>query len=148
MEQIPIIIDGQKRGAVQFRREGAYMVCHGQARDTGEMLRLWVYGNGAPVYLGVLIPNGNGSGSVRKKFSLGDYGRLPHPLRYCGDEQIHSAPTQETDWLWYAVGDGTLLREDGAHRYMAFPADDVRLPRGGEFLLREIEGQQYVVFRV
>ena len=93
MEQIPVIINGRRCGAIHFRREGAYMVCYGQVQYTGEMLRLWLYGNGAPVYLGVLIPDGRGGGSVRKKFSLSDFGRLPHPMRYCGGEGVCTADT-------------------------------------------------------
>lgn len=152
MEQIPVIINGRRCGAIHFRREGAYMVCCGQVQYTGEMLRLWLYGNGAPVYLGVLIPDGRGGGSVRKKFSLSDFGRLPHPMRYCGGEgdsaEESVQPTHEADIVWYAMGDGTLVREDGAQRYVAFPADEVRLPRGATFLLRNIEGRQYVIFRM
>lgn len=151
MEQIPVIINGQQCGVLRVRREGAYMVYSGHVNYTGDMLRLWVYGNGAPVYLGVLIPDGKGGGSVRKKFGMSDYGRLPHPIKYCGvgESDGKSIPkTTEEDIIWYAVGDGTLVRREGAHEYMAFPAEGVHVPRGGEFLLRQIEGRQYVVFRI
>lgn len=150
MEQIPVMIDGRQLGTAQFRREGAYMVCYGQVSYVGEMLKLWVYGNGEPAYLGVLIPDGQGGSTLRRKFSLSDYARLPRPMKYCGTEQENQIRNSETseqqDFIWYAVGDGTLVREDGTHRYIAFPADEVRLPRGASFLLREIEGQQYMVF--
>ena len=152
MEQLPILINGKQWGTMRFRREGAYMVCFGQTKFAGDMLRLWVYGNGEPAYLGVLIPDGQGGSSLRKKFSLSDYSRLPHPMEYCGTEKEkrpmpYSEETEE-DVIWYAVGDGTLVRREGSHQYMAFPAEEVRLPRGGGFLLRRIEGRQYVVFRV
>ena len=151
MEQIPMMIHGQHCGAVTFRREGAYMVCSGQAQWDGEMLRLWVYGNGQPGYLGVLIPDGQGGGTVRKKFTLTEFARLPKPMEYCGTEQAEAVrqptPVRETDVLWYAMGDGTLVHEDGQHRYIALPAEGIRLPKGYGCIRREIEGREYVVFR-
>lgn len=150
MEQLPILIHGQECGVVRFRREGAYMVCRGQASYDGDMVRLWVYGNGRPGYLGVLIPDGQGGASVRKKFSLADFAHLPNPMEYCATEQqVKPAliePVQEHDVFWHAVGDGTLIRSDGKRRYMAFPAEGIRLPRGTRFLLRTIEGKPYVIF--
>ena len=151
MNRIPVIIDGQRCGTLQMHREGAYMVCSGSVNYTGDVLRLWVYGNGAPVYLGVLIPDGKGGGSVRKKFGMSDYSRLPHPIQYCGvaeNEESSVPKTTEEEVVWYAVGDGTLVRREGKREYIAFPAEGVHVPRGGEFLLRQIEGRQYVVFRI
>ena len=58
MEQLPIIINGETLGQLSIRREGAYVVCQGYARWSGELLRLWLYGSGEPVYLGVLQPDG------------------------------------------------------------------------------------------
>lgn len=150
MERIPIVIAGKECGSVRFRREGAYMLCWGQARWNGEMQRLWIYGTGQPGYLGVLIPDGQGSGTVRKKFSLAEYSRLPNPMDYCAAEETitreGAKPAGETDVLWYAVGDGTLVRYDGNRRYMAFPAEEIRLPRGTGFVLRTIEGKLYAIF--
>lgn len=150
MEQLPIIINGQKCGTVRFRREGAYMICRGQASYTGDMVRLWIYGSGEPCYLGVLIPDGQGGAAVRKKFSLSDFARLPNPMEYCGTEQLVKpasvAPADESDVLWYAVGDGTLVHFDGKRKYMAFPTREMRLPRGTDFVLRTIEGKEYAIF--
>ena len=150
MEQLSIVIDGQECGLVRFRREGAYIVCSGQASYEGEMVRLWIYGRGEPGYLGVLIPDGQGGATVRKKFSLADFARLPNPIDYCGPEREEAVSSSdsvhEADTLWYALEDGTLVRFERGHRFVAFPADGVRLPRGGEFLVRQIEGRQYVVF--
>ena len=146
MEQIPVIIRGQQCGTVQIRREGAYMVCRGQVRYSGEMMRLWVYGNGQPGYLGVLIPDGQGGATIRKKFSLADFSRLPNPMEYCGEERREKKTTDESDTIWYAAEDGTLVRYEDGRCFVAFPADGVRLPRGGQFLVRQIEGREYVVF--
>ena len=148
MERLPILIHGQERGTVRFRREGAYIVCGGQADYDGEMVRLWVYGNGEPGYLGVLIPDGKGGATLRKKFSLSDFSRLPNPMKYCAPEgqfsTIGKESVEKNDVIWYPVGDGTLVCSDGKH--MAFPTQDIRLPRGTRFLLRKIEGREYVIF--
>lgn len=145
-----MILQGQTCGSVSFRREGAYMICEGKAQWSGEMLRIWLYGKGEPGYLGVLLPDGQGGGRLRKKFSLADYALLPNPMEYCGPEDRSAAETQPEapgpDIFWHPVGDGTLTCCRGGRGYLAFPADQVRLPRGGQFLLRQIEGRQYVVF--
>ena len=108
------------------------------------MVRLWLYGRGEPAYLGVLQPDG----TVRRRFSLSEFSCLPNPMEYCADrpkptEQLPAPPVEESeDVLWVRQSDGTLLGERG----IAFPADGVRLPRGCGFLLRRIEGRDYVIF--
>lgn len=150
MENIPIIIGGETIGSVGLRREGAYMICHGQARWDGDMVRLWLYGSGEPGYLGVLLPEGQGVAKVRKKFSMGDFSKLPSPIEYCAPEKLWAAVPAESpadnDVYWYPAGDGTLTRYDGQRMLRAFPAEGVRLPRGTQFLLRTIDGKQYVIF--
>lgn len=150
MEQLPILINGRECGSVRFRREGAYMVCRGQAQYEGDMVRLWVYGRGEPGYLGVLIPNDQGNAELRKRFSLAEFSRLPNPMEYCAMEEVikltDNVGAQETDVVWHAVGDGTLVRFDGKRRYMAFPIQEIRLPRGTRFVLRTIEGKEYAIF--
>ncbi len=139
MEQLPIIIDGVPCGQLTIRREGAYVVCCGHAKWSEGLLRLWLYGSGEPVYLGVLQPDG----TVRKKFSLAEFGRIRGVLTHCGNCAVErtEAP-KETDTLWYLQPDGTLR----CGTYIAFPADGVRLPRGYSGLRRVIEGREYVIF--
>ena len=73
MEQLPIIINGETLGQLTIRREGAYVICRGHAQWSEEgLLRLWLYGSGEPVYLGVLQPDG----TVR----LNTIDRLPYDL--------------------------------------------------------------------
>lgn len=139
MEQLPIIIDGEVCGQLTVRREGAYVVCRGHAKWSGELLRLWLYGGAEPVYLGVLQPDG----TVRKRFSLSEFGRIRGVLTHCGNRPMETVEVPaETDTLWYLQPDGTLRREG----YIAFPADGVRLPRGYSGLRRVIEGREYVIF--
>ncbi len=147
MEQIPIIVDGETLGNGQFRRDGAYMVFSGKGKWHGDMVRLWLYGEGEPVYLGVLIPDGQGYGTVQKRFSMGEYARLPQPVTYCGDAPVAPKVSEsQEDTVWYAAQDGTLTRQEHGRTYVAFPVGQLRLPRGGEFLVRQIEGQEYVIF--
>ena len=139
MEQLPILINGETLGQLSIRREGAYVVCHGHARWSGELLRLWLYGSGEPVYLGVLQPDG----AVRKRFSLAEFGRIRGVLTHCGNAPLNKTEApEETDTLWYLQPDGTLR----SGRYIAFPADGVRLPRGYSGVRRVIEGKEYVIF--
>ena len=141
MEQLPIIIDGKTCGQLTVRREGAYMLCRGRADWQGGLLRLWLYGRGEPVYVGVLQPDG----SLRKKFSLREYGS--GGFSHCGNRPMtDKEPTEDADVLWYLQADGTLLREEDGLRYIAFPADGVRLPAGWVGVRRVIEGREYVVF--
>ncbi len=150
MEKLPIVIDGVTAGSLELRREGAYMLCRGQVRWSGDVVRLWLYGEGTPSYLGVLLPEENGMARIRKKFSMSDYAKLPHPLAYCATEssqkQGRADQSAEEAVYWYARSDGTLTRKEGGRCLVAFPAQGVRLPRGGEFLLRVIDGKQYVIF--
>ena len=136
MEQLPIIINGVTCGTLTIRREGAYILCQGAAKWNGDLLRLWLYGSGEPVYLGVLQPDGR----VGKRFSLSEFSRIKGVLTHCGNEE--TAPHRETDVLWYLQSDGTLRRQG----YIAFPADGVRLPRGYGGVRRVIEGKEYVIF--
>ena len=140
MEQLPIIINGETLGQLTIRREGAYVICRGHAQWSEEgLLRLWLYGSGEPVYLGVLQPDG----TVRKRFSLSEFGRIRGVLTHCGNAPLNKteAPA-DTDTLWYLQSDGTLR----SGRYVAFPADGVRLPRGCSAVRRVIEGREYVIF--
>ncbi len=139
MEQLPIIIDGKTCGQLTIRREGAYVMCRGHAEWSGDLLRLWLYGGEQPLYVGVVQPDG----TVRKKFSLAEFGRTGGKFTHCGNhpQEKTEAPT-ETDVIWYRQSDGTLRRSG----YIAFPADGVRLPRGYSGVRRIIEGREYVVF--
>lgn len=141
---VSVIINGEACGRADFSRDGAYMLCRVRAEPQAGMVRLWLYGEGEPAYLGVLQPDG----SLRRRFSLSEFQRLPQPIQYCADRSkaAASAPKAAGDVLWVRQPDGSLLHDDGKRGYIAFPADGVRLPRGARVLLREIEGEQYVVF--
>ena len=141
---IPIIIDGVTCGQGELRREGAYLVFQGRAKWQGGLVRLWLYGQGEPVYVGVLQPNG----TLRRRFGASEIPFLPQPVVSCGNRppQQEKLPYGADDVIWYEQEDGTLLRQQNGRWYMALPADKLRMPRGCEGLRREIEGREYVVF--
>ena len=135
-----MILEGRTCGQLTIRREGAYVVCRGRAEyESDKLLRLWLYGGEEPVYLGVLQPDG----TVRKRFSLAEFGHIRGVLTHCGDRPIQpKVDAEETDTLWVLQPDGTLR----CNGYTAFPADGVRLPRGYSGVRRVIEGREYVIF--
>ena len=141
---IPIIIDGVTCGQGELRREGAYLVFRGKAKWQGALVRLWLYGQGASVYVGVLQPDG----TIRRRFGASEIPLLPLPVVSCGNRPpcAEKKADDEADVLWYDQGDGTLLRQQGGRWYLALPACDLRLPRGCDGMRREIEGNEYVIF--
>lgn len=149
MKEIPIIIEGTTCGTVRLQKQGAYVLCTGQAQWRRETVRLWVYGEGNPVYLGMLIPEGEGCG-LRKKLSLREFSQFPRAMTHCapyGQEQTTSTECNENDVLWTELGDGTLLGTLGGQRYLALPTLDMpAMPRGSCGLLRWIEGKPYFIF--
>lgn len=70
----------------------------------------------------------------------------PVPEPSCPDNCPHSPGQEEEDILWYSCPDGTLTTFDGKRTLVAFPAEDVRTPRGAEGTLRVIDGKQYIIF--
>ena len=144
MERIPIVIDGVTCGQGELQREGAYLVFRGRAQWQGGLVRLWLYGQGEPVYVGVLQTDGN----VRRRFGASEIPFLPKPVTSCGNRppRGEKLPIHEEDVLWYDQGDGTLLRQQGGRWYLALPACNLRLPRGCDGMRREIEGKEYVIF--
>lgn len=114
------------------------MLLRGHASWNGDMVRLWLYGEGEPAYLGILRPDG----TVRRRYSLSEFARLPRPIQYCADRPKAPAPVAEEDVLWVRQPDGSLVHG----KCVAFPAEGLRLPRGVQLPLREIEGETYVLF--
>ena len=144
MEKIPVIIEGVTCGQGELRREGAYMVFQCRAKWQGGMVRLWLYGQSEPVYVGVLSPDG----TLRRRFGAAEIPLLPKGVQCCADRlpQREVPPPAEADVLWYDQGDGTLLCPQGRRQYVAIPAHALRLPRGYEGLRRVIEGREYIIF--
>lgn len=71
----------------------------------------------------------------------------PCPVKDNGSgENAPMEGTEDGDILWYACPDGTLTTFDGRRNLIAFPAGDVRVPRGAEGTIRMIGGKKYIIF--
>ena len=153
MEQWPIVAAGEQIGRLEAEREGLYTRFRGEAEWNGGVLRLWVFGGGTAAALGVMIPDGTGRVRLDKKFSAGEMRGFPSPIQSAGPEQPIPQPrpaappeSPEEDILWYSTPDGCLTTFDGRRNLIAFPAGDVRIPRGAEGMLRQIDGKNYIIF--
>lgn len=160
----PILYENKPIGTLETAREGLMTVFTARcAAARGDLLRLAVYGETDKAYLGVMLPDADGSLYLRKRLSRLELQRLPDPILFAADIswEIPEAPPavrpeapepaqpeqdSTLDVLWFSAPDGTLSTFDGKRSLIAIPADAPQLPRGAGGLLREINGRQYLVF--
>lgn len=160
----PILYENKPIGTLETAREGLMTVFTARcAAVRGDLLRLAVYGETDKAYLGVMLPDADGSLYLRKRLSRLELQRLPDPILFAADIswEIPEAPPavqpeapepaqpeqdSTLDVLWFSAPDGTLSTFDGKRSLIAIPADAPLLPRGADGLLREINGRQYLVF--
>lgn len=160
----PILYENKPIGTLETAREGLMTVFTARcAAVCGDLLRLAVYGETDKAYLGVMLPDADGSLYLRKRLSRLELQRLPDPILFAADIswEIPEAPPavqpeapepeqpeqdSTLDVLWFSAPDGTLSTFDGKRSLIAIPADAPQLPRGAGGLLREINGRQYLVF--
>ena len=166
----PLIIEGKERGSVSFTPDGLYTVAEANlAADPGRLVRLWAQGGGESAYLGLMQPWSGGL-YLRRKLSRRDLEGFPKPIECVCDkecsaaqseaeteaeeESLHNnnscpwpAPvTEETEGLlWLRRADGSLTAHDGVSGLLALPAVLKNAP--GRAVLRQIEGEDYLVFR-
>lgn len=160
----PILYENKPIGTLETTQEGLMTVFTARCSPVcGDMLRLAVYGETDKAYLGVMLPDADGSLYLRKRLSRMERQRLPDPILFAADVswEIPEAPPavlpeapkpvqpeqdSTLDVLWFSTPDGTLSTFDGKRSLIAIPADAPQLPRGADGLLREINGRQYLVF--
>lgn len=87
MESYPIRMYGRQTGTVEVYREGMYTVFRATAECGDEMIRLWVYGEGSPGYLGVMVPDGLGCATLTRRLSKSAMCGFPNPITYAGAEE-------------------------------------------------------------
>lgn len=163
MDRYPVLIGGDRRGELRVYTDGLFTVFEAEAEDTGSPLRLAVYGGGEEAVLGVMLPDGAGRVRIRRRLSRRAASGLPKKIEYAapagsekpgperkaepaGRSSPHTSPAEPGDTLWYSSPDGTLSTFDGRRLLVALPAEDPRVPRGAESVVREINGRKYVVF--
>lgn len=160
----PILYENKPIGTLDTVRDGLMTVFTAQcAAVCGDMLRLAVYGETDKAYLGLMLPGADGRLHLRKRLTRMERQRLPDPILFAADvsweipeappaaqpepaKPAQPEPDSTLDVLWFSAPDGTLSTFDGRRSLIAIPADAPQLPRGADGLLREINGQQYLVF--
>lgn len=162
---IPILYENKPVGTLTAARDGLYTVYTAACTVEGvTRLRLSVYGEDKEAYLGLMLPDGAGGLSLRKRLTRLEREKLPEPALFAAEEhtafpelsaaQPNEPPAQsETipapgagDVLWHAGPDGTLYAVDGAQGWIAIPEAHADIPPEARRLLREIDGSRYLVF--
>lgn len=151
--EYPLMLEGKRAGTVAVRREGLFTVFEAQCSVQRELLRLSVYGQGREGYLGIMEPR-NGGLFLRRKLSRTQMKCFPERIEYAAPAGLApkeprptaKQPSGEARGLcWQKFSDGSLVCRDGRGFIIALPAK-LRAPAPGA-VLREIEGQLYMLFR-
>ena len=129
---VPILLNGEKCGTLEIRRDGAYTLFEARCERREELVRLWAFGEEGRGYLGVLQPEGEGL-SLRRRLSRAAMRAFPQRIEYAGGEtdaghREIKAPAQERKT-----------------RYLALPCALRRAVPGTR--LRTVEGRTYLLFR-
>ena len=159
MPDYPILQQNKPIGTLTVTQEGLFTVFSARAKTDADRLRLAVCGERSRAYLGLMLPDGSGWLTLRRRLKRA---RLPEPILFAADETWDipdapapakdpaqaqtSAPGNGLDVLWYSAPDGVLTTFDGKRMLIAIPADTPNLPRGAETVLREIDGRPYLIF--
>lgn len=156
---IPILYENKPVGVLTAEPDGLYTVYTASCSVPGvTRLRLSLYSEDREAYLGLMLPDGSGGLSLRKRLTRLERARLPEPALFAAEEHAvfpdaaSEAPAEtipapgESDVLWHAGTDGTLYAVDGAQAWIAIPEEHANVPPEARRLLREIDGGRYLVF--
>ncbi len=81
--ELPILIDGTRRGTLALTRAGRFWRAEARLDDIGRVARLSVYGNGSSVYLGIPEPDGHGMMQLARTLRS-----LPEAASYCAEPDM------------------------------------------------------------
>ena len=152
---IPILYANKPVGTLSIEQDGLYTVYTGAcAVPELRSLRLSVYGEDSEAYLGLMVPDGEGVLSLRKRLTRLERERLPDDPLFAAEEHAEIPERENTsedmpapdDVLWHAGADGTLYAVQGERAWLAIPEAHADLPPEARSLLREIGGGRYLVF--
>ena len=170
----PIYIHHENAGTLTVEQQGLYTRFSAHLQDTGELIRLWVYGEGKSALLGVAMPE-NGQLILERKFSRTALRNFPAVIDYAAlegeepakpqaepaeepePEAVPQEPTppvsveepeqeQEPELIWYSRADGCLTTVWEGHSFVAVPLEFCGEEREGMLEQRTIEGREYAVF--
>lgn len=162
MPDYPILQQNKPIGTLTVTQEGLFTVFSARAKTDIDRLRLAVCGERSRAYLGLMLPDGSGWLTLRRRLTrlelrasagadpvcsrrdMGHSGRAGPAPGPAAAQRL--APDDGLDVLWYSAPDGVLTTFDGRRMLIAIPADTPNLPRGAETVLREIDGRPYLVF--
>ena len=148
--EYPVYINGKKTGVLSVRRDGLMTAFEADCEYAEGLLRLWVYGDGEPLPLGVLRPEG-GRLRLKKRFTKNELRRFSGNITCAGDKAPQPEPEKEPETspkpeeqqlLWVQTPKGTLMAYDGERTLLAMPTLG-RMSRGRTLM---IGGRRYMVF--
>ncbi|MDO4983309.1 MAG: hypothetical protein Q4E35_07115 [Eubacteriales bacterium] len=140
----PFIHNGDTEGKLSVTQEGLFTVFELTSRYTPELLRVNVYGNGEPFYLGIPQPRGKGL-YLRRRLTRREMLAVPKKIEYAAcerkpaEKKAVSGASEGSAWIHRS--DGTLTSEG----FIAIPAALGSVPRGA--VVKNIGGRTYMLFR-
>ena len=94
----PVYINHKSAGTLSVTQDGLYTVFEVTANADG-LVRLWVYGGGKSVYLGILEPTGGGL-YLRRRLSRRELANFPDPIEFASDREeisLHNVINANSD---------------------------------------------------
>ena len=152
----PIYIHHENAGTLTVEPQGLYTRFSAHLSDTGELIRLYVYGEGKSALLGVAMPE-NGELVLERKFSRTALRDFPAVIDYAAPEgeeprepepqkPVEETKTEEPELIWYSRADGCLTTLWQGHSYVAVPLEFCGEEREDMLEQRMIEGREYAIF--
>ena len=83
-ETYPVLINGEKKGALTVSREGLTTRFDAKCEDPGTLVRLSVYGGGKEGYLGVMTPE-NGALTLHRRLTRAALAAFPAEIELAAE---------------------------------------------------------------
>lgn len=147
-ESYPILIHGEKKGALTVTREGLTTRFDARCEDPGTLVRLSVYGAGREGYLGVMTPE-NGALTLHRKLTRAGMADFPAAIEYAGEAgQKSAAPTEREKRPEAAPGKKTDIAPPAAGNAAPQNAPGKPRERGTDILWHDAgDGSLYTVYK-
>ena len=99
MPDYPILQQNKPIGTLTVTQEGLFTVFSARAKTNADRLRLAVCGERSRAYLGLMLPDGSGWLTLRRRLTRLERARLPEPILFAADEtwDIPDAPARPPD---------------------------------------------------
>ena len=99
MPDYPILQQNKPIGTLTVTQEGLFTVFSARAKTDADRLRLAVCGERSRAYLGLMLPDGSGWLTLRRRLTRLERARLPEPILFAADEtwDIPDAPAPAKD---------------------------------------------------